>query len=163
MPKTSYSLTQRVLHWSMALLIFFNLLFPDGMNRWHHLHRSGQPISPDDIAGANIHAYIGILILMLAALRLIVRALSGAPTEAEGSPAVLHLVARATHAALYLLLFAMPLSGIAAYYFGIDSLGSLHGGPVKMLLWVLISLHVLGAFAQHFYWRTNALRRMTIG
>ena len=46
---------------------------------------------------------------------------------------------------------------------GIDSLGSLHGGPVKMLLWVLISLHVLGAFAQHFYWRTNALRRMTIG
>jgi cytochrome b561 len=24
MPKTSYSLTQRALHWSMALLIFFN-------------------------------------------------------------------------------------------------------------------------------------------
>ncbi|NKF34568.1 cytochrome b, partial [Pseudomonas sp. BGM005] len=27
-----YSLSQRALHWTVALLIFFNLLFPDGMN-----------------------------------------------------------------------------------------------------------------------------------
>lgn len=163
MPKTAYSPLQRLLHWSMTLLILFNLLFPDGMNHWHRLHRNGEAISPDDIASANIHAYIGILILTLAALRLMVRAVSGVPAEPDGSPAVLHLVARVTHAALYALIFAMPLSGIATYYFGFDSVGSLHGGPIKMLLWVLISLHVLGAFAQHFYWRTDAFRRMTIG
>lgn len=29
--QVSFSAPQRILHWTMALLIFFNLLFPDGM------------------------------------------------------------------------------------------------------------------------------------
>lgn len=161
--RSAYSVPQRLLHWLVALLIFFNLLFPDGMNKWRHLVHNGQTPSPDDIAGANIHAYVGIAILILAIIRLAVRFSSDAPEKPNGQPAFLHHIALVTHVLLYVLIFAMPVSGIAAYYLGVDTAGFVHGGPIKMLLWIVVVLHIFGALVQHFYFRSDVLRRMTIG
>ncbi|MBB3424388.1 MULTISPECIES: cytochrome b [Rhizobium] len=161
--RSAYSVPQRVLHWLMALLIFFNLLFPDGMNAWRRLIRHGQVPTPADISSANIHAYAGIAVLLLAVLRLAVRFSSDVPATPDGQPAFLHYLAQLTHVLLYVLIFAMPLSGIAAYYLGIDTAAFVHGGPIKSLLWIVVVLHVLGALVQHFYFRSDVLRRMTIG
>ena len=161
--RSAYSLPQRLLHWLIALLVFFNLLFPDGMNAWKHLVRNGQTPSPADISSANIHAYVGIAVLVLTIIRLAVRLSSGTPEAPSGQPALLHYIARVTHVLLYVLIFAMPLSGMAAYYFGIDTAGFVHGGPIKMLLWVVVVMHIFGALIQHFYFRSDVLRRMTIG
>ncbi|TCR76692.1 cytochrome b/b6 domain-containing protein [Rhizobium sp. BK376] len=163
MMPTRYSIPQRLLHWAMAALVFFNLLFPDGMNVWHRMVRNGQIPSGADIASANIHAYAGIAILLLAVLRLALRTISGVPPEPAGQPLIFHYLASLTHILLYLLIFAMPLTGIAAYYFGASTIGSLHAGPIKVLLWITICAHVAGALMQHFYWKTDVLRRMTIG
>lgn len=161
--RSAYSLPQRLLHWLIALLVFFNLLFPDGMNAWKHLVRNGQTPSPADISRANIHAYIGIAVLLLAIIRLVVRFSSGVPQAPSSQPALLHYIARVTHVLLYVLIFAMPLSGMAAYYLGVDTAGFVHGGPIKMLLWIIVVLHIVGALVQHFYFRSDVLRRMTIG
>lgn len=163
MMPSSYSIPQRLLHWSVAALVFFNLLFPDGMNAWHHMVRGGQVPSSADIASANIHAYAGITVLLLAALRVAIRFRSGVPPEPSGQPVVFHYMARIVHVLLYALIFAMPLSGMAAYYLGISSIGSLHGGPIKALLWITVCAHAAGALIQHFYWKSDVLRRMTIG
>ncbi|MGM5057208.1 cytochrome b [Rhizobium sp. 814_E9_N1_1] len=159
----SYSLSQRFLHWAVALLIFFNLLFPDGMNIWHRLMRRGQVPTPEQISSANIHAYVGIAILLLAVLRLGLRFTKGVPDEVAQEPAIFRLAARLAHAGLYILIFAMPLSGIAAYYFGIDPAGSFHADALKIILWALIAAHVAGALVHQFYWKGNVLRRMTLG
>ncbi|RFB89536.1 cytochrome B [Rhizobium leguminosarum bv. trifolii] len=158
-----YSLSQRLLHWTVALLIFFNLLFPDGMNVWHRLMRRGQVPTPEQIASANIHAYVGIAILLLAVVRLGLRFVNGVPAEAVEEPAIFRLAARLAHAGLYILIFAMPLTGIAAYYFGVNPVGSFHADVLKILLWALIAAHVAGALVHQFYWKTNVLRRMTLG
>lgn len=159
----SYSLSQRFLHWAVALLIFFNLLFPDGMNIWHRLMRRGRVPTPEQISSANIHAYVGIAILLLAVLRLGLRFTKGVPDEIAQEPAIFRLAARLAHAGLYILIFAMPLSGIAAYYFGIDPAGSFHADVLKIILWALIAAHVAGALVHQFYWKSNVLRRMTLG
>lgn len=159
----SYSLSQRFLHWAVALLIFFNLLFPDGMNIWHRLMRRGQVPTPEQISSANIHAYVGIAILMLAVLRLGLRFTKGVPDEVAQEPAIFRLAARLAHAGLYILIFSMPLSGIAAYYFGIYPAGSFHADVLKIILWALIAAHVAGALVHQFYWKSNVLRRMTLG
>ncbi|NKJ35354.1 MULTISPECIES: cytochrome b [Rhizobium] len=161
--RSAYSVPQRLLHWLVALLVFFNLLFPDGMNAWRHLVHRGQTPSPGDIASANIHAYAGIAVLLLAIVRLAVRFSSDAPEKPNGQPAFLHHIAHVTHVLLYVLIFAMPVSGIAAYYLGVDTAGSVHGGLMKMLLWIVVVLHIFGALVQHFYFRSDVLRRMTIG
>jgi cytochrome b561 len=160
---TGFSVTQRILHWSVALLVFFNLLFPDGISNWRHATRDGGTASASEISGANIHAYVGIAILALAAVRLILRITQGVPPETSREPWPFKIAARIAHFALYFLLFAMPLTGIAAYYLGFESLGSLHADVLKVVLWCLIGAHVAGALVHQFYWRTNVLRRMTIG
>ncbi|ANL48729.1 cytochrome b561 protein [Rhizobium phaseoli] len=158
-----YSLSQRALHWTVALLIFFNLLFPDGMNIWHRLIRRGEVPTPEQIASANIHAYVGIAILLLAVVRLGLRFVNGVPVEVAEEPAIFRLAAKLAHAGLYILIFAMPLTGIAAYYFGVNPAGSLHADILKIILWALIAAHVAGALAHQFYWKSNVLRRMTLG
>ncbi|MBB2749670.1 UNVERIFIED_ORG: cytochrome b561 [Rhizobium aethiopicum] len=162
-PAKGYSLSQRFLHWTVALLIFFNLLFPDGMNVWHRLMRRGGVPTPEQVASANIHAYVGIAILLLAVVRLGLRFINGAPAEAAEEPAIFRLAAKLAHAGLYILIFAMPLTGIAAYYFGINPAGSFHADVLKIILWALIAAHVAGALLHQFYWKTNVLRRMTLG
>ncbi|WFU11732.1 cytochrome b (plasmid) [Rhizobium sp. CB3090] len=161
--RSNYSPLQRLLHWTIALLIFFNLLFPDDMNAWHRIVRNGGKPTPDDISAANIHAYVGIVILGLALVRLGIRFMQGVPEEATNEPALFRTAARLTHVALYVWIFAMPLSGIAAYYFGVEAIGSIHAGILKALLWALIIAHVAGALVHQFYWKTDVLRRMTIG
>lgn len=157
---TGYSIPQKALHWTMALLILFNLIFPDGMEHWNRLMRRGEPITPDDIASANIHAYVGIAVLVLCLVRLCLRLVQGVPEAPADEPPIAKLVAKVTHWAFYAIFLAMPLSGIGKYYFGNDIAGELHGGPIKLLLWALIVLHILGVLVHQFFWRTNLLRRM---
>lgn len=157
---TGYSIPQKALHWTMALLILFNLIFSDGMEHWNRLMRRGEPITPDDIASANIHAYVGIAVLVLCLVRLCLRLVQGVPEAPADEPPIARLVAKVTHWAFYAIFLAMPLSGIGKYYFGNDIAGELHGGPIKLLLWALIVLHILGVLVHQFFWRTNLLRRM---
>jgi cytochrome b561 len=159
----AYSLPQRLVHWLMALLIFYNLLFPDGMNEWYRTLRRGGIPSVDQVSSANVHAYIGIAILALAILRVCLRVIQGAPAERAQEPFLFRFVAKAVHAGLYTFIFVMPLTGIAAYYFGVDASGSLHAGVLKALLWTLIAAHAAGALVHQFYWKSDVLRRMTIG
>jgi len=73
----SYSPLQRILHWAIALLVFFNLLFPGGMQQWNRaMHRTGNATA-EQVSAANIHAYLGIAILVIAVLQLSLRFTSG--------------------------------------------------------------------------------------
>ncbi len=96
-------------------------------------------------------------------IRLGLRFVQGVPPEAADEPAIFRLAARLVHASLYLLLLALPVSGTAAYYLGVDAAGSLHADVLKLILWIVIAAHVLGALAHQFYWKTDVLRRMTVG
>lgn len=147
----------------MALLILFNLLFTDGMEQWNRLVRRGETVTPDDVAAANIHAYVGIAILVLAAVRLGLRFVQGVPAASEVEPPLLRLLAHITHGLLYALLFAMPLAGIGAYYFGNTAAGFVHADVLKILLWALLGAHVAGALVHQLIWKTNVLARMTRG
>ncbi|WP_217609163.1 cytochrome b, partial [Bacillus sp. GbtcB10] len=89
----------------------------------------------------------------------ILRFTSGVPAAPPEEPALFRLGAKLAHAALYILLIAMPFTGIGAYYFGNGQAGGVHADVLKVLLWIVIVAHVLGALAHQFYWKTNVLRR----
>jgi cytochrome b561 len=163
MKPLNYSIPQRILHWGMALLILFNLIFSDGMELWNRTVRKGEVVTPEILASANIHAYVGISILVFALLRLLLRYTQGVPASPAHEPQLVKLGGMAAHGLLYLMFFIMPLSGIAKYYFGAELPGELHGGIFKVILWALIVLHVAGALAQKFYFKTDVLDRMTKG
>lgn len=159
----SFSVPQRVLHWVMALLVLFNLIFSDGMEQWAHLFFKGEAVTADVVNAANIHAYVGITILVLALIRLSLRFIQGVPPEPEAEPPFFRMVAKIAHATFYLLFIVMPLSGMAGYYLGNGIAAEIHGGVLKALMWILIVGHIGAVAVHHFYWKTNILKRMTSG
>jgi cytochrome b561 len=145
------------------LFVFFNLILPGDIEKVADLLDAKGTPSPEQLTSANLHIYAGFAILALTILRLILRLVRGAPDSPPEEPMIFKLLAKATHATLYLVLLAMPLAGIAKFYFHIDAAGFVHGGPLKLLLWLLIAGHIAGVFVHQFYWKTNILDRMTRG
>ncbi len=86
MKPLNYSIPQRALHWGMALLIFFNLIFTEGMETWNRAVRKGLEITPEMVSSANIHAYVGIAILILVVIRLGLRFVQGVPDLPSEEP-----------------------------------------------------------------------------
>ncbi|KQS76643.1 cytochrome B [Rhizobium sp. Leaf384] len=162
-PPASFSRMQRWLHWATAALVFFNLLLPDGMEAWNRSMKRTGSATADQVASANLHAYVGLAIVAIVLLRLILRMTHGVPSSPAQEPRLFQRLSAYAHGLLYALLLAMPLSGIAAYYFGSHVAGDVHADILKVVLWVLIGGHVLGALAHHFYWKTDVLRRMVRG
>ena len=93
-----------VLHWLMALMITGSLVVGLSMAR--------MPFSPTRLVLYNVHKWAGVLILALAALRLLWR-LTHAPPMLATKPDWQQTAARATHWLLYVLFFAVPLFGWA--------------------------------------------------
>jgi cytochrome b561 len=160
---TSYSILQKALHWSMALLILFNLLFAEAMEAVAEAYERGEIPSAEDLSSANIHAYVGITVLCLGLIRLAVRLVRGAPEAPAEEPPVLRLASKIAHGTFYALFFLLPLSGIGKYYFGNETAGFVHGGPLKLLMWVLIVVHIAAVLVHQFYWKTSVAQRMTKG
>jgi cytochrome b561 len=95
---------QRTLHWVMAACILAMLFIGVGM---------ASTVAPDYLTLVNIHKPLGILILILALVRLVVRLRYGAPPLPADLPEPMKLAAYLSHYALYALMIAMPLIGWA--------------------------------------------------
>jgi cytochrome b561 len=135
-----------------------------GQNRLYDLHRS-----------------FGALILAMAAIRLLWRLYAPAPPLVPGLPRWQVLAARSTHAALYVLLFAVPLmgwAGTSAFGAPITVFGLFQLPPLldkdrelaavllpihvtlALTLTALVVVHVAAALHHHFIRKDDTLRRM---
>ena len=128
-----------------------------------------------------VHKSIGLAILALMLLRLAWRLHAGAPPVVAGLPRWQARAATLTHAALYGLLLAMPLSGwvvnaasgFPLRWFGLfrvpqfggrdDALYALAKGWHEALFWALVVLalgHAFAALWHHVFQRDATLARM---
>lgn len=136
---------------------------------------------PDKIAVFALHKSVGITILALAIGRLLWRLYAGRPAPVPGTPRWQERMASAMHGALYLLLFAVPISGWAMnsaagfplQWFGLFNLPSIaaHDHDLHELLedwherlfWLLAALaaaHAAAAVYHHLFQRDATLARM---
>ena len=156
MAPATYSKTQIALHWVIMLLVLFQILAHDEIVRlWTGRMDSTLP----NVATPNVHVAIGILILALVGWRLVLRLRRGVPALPASEHPSLKLVASGTHILFYVLLIGMPLSGATAWILGVAPAARAHSIAEKLLI-LLIALHVLAAMAQHFWFKTDVLKRM---
>jgi len=167
-----FTVLSRVLHWLMAVLIlamlFIGVAMVSSLSDYHRL--------------VSIHKPIGILILVLVALRLINRLINPAPPLPAGMPAVLRFAAHASHWVLYALMFALPLIGwgmLSAGGYPIELVGSFHLPPIlphssalyavlrpahtvlAYLLFATFLVHLGAALAHAFLFRDGVFESMT--
>jgi cytochrome b561 len=153
-----YSGLQIGLHWLTALLIGTNYVISDGMEDAFDASLNGMasPVA----ATTSIHVYVGMAVLALVALRLVTRFLRGVPAEVETGSPLTRVAARVVHAALYVLLFAVPGFGILAWFGGIEVFGDLHVLAMNTLMAFALA-HAAAAIFHHYVLRDQLIRRMT--
>lgn len=169
-----YTRTAMLLHWLMAL----GIVTAFGMG----LTMTDMPgITPSKLRLFNWHKWLGVTLLALATVRVLWRLSHAAPPLPTSMPKWQQNVAEYTHYALYVLLFAIPLSGyfysLAAgfpiVYLGLIPLPVLidPNPELKPLLkavhyWLnmglagLVAAHVGAALKHHFIDRDDILKRM---
>lgn len=168
----------QALHWLIAALI----LVQGTLGLW----MVAQPKRPAVMPWYDLHKSIGLTILALAVLRLAWRAFATRRPALPAMPRWQSRFAAGTHAALYVLIFAVPLSGWLfdsatslrpLHWWGVVRMPNLVGGPDAALrafthglhltlFWVLVALaavHVAGALKHHFIDRDDVLRAMLPG
>ena len=101
-------------------------------------------VKPDYLKLVSIHKPLGIVILVLALIRLVVRLVRGAPPLPANMPVPMKLAAYLSHLAFYALMIALPLLGYgmlsAADYpvvvFGVQLPSLLpHSNELHTVLW----------------------------
>ena len=162
-------------HWTTVILILIQATIG--------LIMVELPKRPNVIPVYTFHKSLGLTIFALALLRLGWRLFDPRPEEPASVPHWQVKAARIGHAALYTLIFIVPLSGWLfdsatrlrpLYWFGLFQVPSLTGGPNETLkpiaeaahewlFWTLAVVaagHVVAALIHHFRDRDEVLVRM---
>ncbi|GAB4265012.1 MAG: cytochrome b/b6 domain-containing protein [Pararhodobacter sp.] len=155
-----YARTQIIVHWVTLILLLGSFVSHEAMNdAWRLIRQGTQEFTPD--VGVRAHVIIGILVLVMTVLRIVLRLRHGAPAQPAAQGRALAIAAAAVHGLLYILLLAIPLSGMAAWFGGITDLGEVHEVLFNLAL-ALVGLHVLAAAYHQFVIRDNLIARMTL-
>jgi cytochrome b561 len=169
-----YSSIAIALHWLLAFLIIGT--FTLGL-----VMTDIPGLTPTKLRYFSWHKWAGVTVLLLAALRLLWRLRNKPPAYPATMPAWQRRAAHTLHGLLYVLMFAVPLSGyfyslaagVPVVYFGLfplpvlidadpalkPALGALHYW-LNMLLASLVVLHVLAAFKHLLFERDGVMQRM---
>jgi len=155
---THYSRPQIILHWIVVLLVAFNLSLSDGMEAMFRASQKGTDLSANDALLGNLHIYAGIAVLIFALARLYLRLAKGVPAVPKG-PRLQELAGSLVHWGIYALIFLIPMSGMVAWFGGVELAGEGHGLLQNVLL-ILVILHVAAALYHQFVVKDNLLARM---
>ena len=161
------------LHWLIVVLIIAQVILAN--------IAEDLPIGMKKLAMFARHKSVGITILSLAVLRLLWRWANPTPALPTTLKPYERMLAGLTHFGLYLLLFAMPLTGwmmTSARGFPVSWFGFLQlpdfvpkndalykamketHDTLALALYAIVFLHVAAALKHHFVLKDDVLRRM---
>jgi cytochrome b561 len=163
----------QLLHWLIVVLIITQVVLAS--------IAEDLPLGMKKLAMYARHKSVGITILGLAVLRLAWRWANPTPALPDTLKPYERRLATLTHAALYLILFAMPLTGwtmssargFPVSWFGFfqlpdlvpknqslfEALRQTHD-TLALMLGAVVFLHVAAALKHHFMLKDDVLRRM---
>jgi cytochrome b561 len=170
---TRWGTVAQLLHWVIVALIIVQVTLA-----WI---ADDLPLGMKKLAMLARHKSVGITILALAVIRLLWRWANPTPALPDTLRPYERGLARFTHAALYFLLFAMPLSGwmmssargFPVSWFSVIQLPDLvpknkplyealleTHDTLAVTLGVVVALHVAAALKHHYMLKDDVLRRM---
>jgi cytochrome b561 len=172
----SYGTVAKAFHWILFLMLAFSIVAGNFL--------ASMPKGPEKLQAAGMHKSFGAILLTLILLRLVWRLINETPKLPDGTNVSQAILAKGMHWALYILMFAQPLSGILmsqAAGFPVSFFG-LFEFPVLLdknpeiaqfframhgTVWILLVLAVIGhagaAMHHHFFKKDNVLKQMTVG
>ena len=153
-----------LLHWLAAGMIALQFVTGEWMSDLFRANLDPSVPGPDNGATllAPLHMAVGLTVFLAVAARLWDRFAHGRPPHPPGEPNWAQRLAAVTQFALYATVLSMPVAGAIAWFTDNAELGSLHALASKALF-ALILLHSAGALANHYWFKTDVLRKMLPG
>lgn len=177
--RNHYDALSRLFHWLTAIAVIAAfILGPEHFGR--QMRQGLDPATRWDIV---VHESLGVLVMVLTLLRLLWTAVRPAKPQFD-MPGWMHLVAKATHGVLWLLLLAVPMSAMLALaseghpltllggvrvnempaiaqsaLAPLADWGDVHGLLGDIILW-LAGLHAVAAIWHHVALKDGVLRSM---
>ena len=171
MPATRFSPVALSLHWIMAALILFSGILGLLLDDWPKASR---------LFWINIHAQVGLLILVLLLARIWWRRTDTPPELPPEVSEISRRVSHPVHLLIYALMLVTPMVGIVAFVwharvfdfglfsidFGVKSNGPIYHQAEDIHLWLtygllaLVAGHAAAALWHHFISRNTVLLRM---
>ncbi len=171
-----YGVVSKTWHWLVLVIVVVLIVIAE--------MSEDLPQGQEKLELVLLHASFGLLLLFVLVARLLWRWMNITPARMPHVPTWQHVTSRVVHYALYVVLFAQALSGMARFatagykvpFFGMfevafpmdkneamnELVGTLHE-IFPIILLVLLGLHVLAALYHHFSLKDDTLRRMTFG
>ncbi|MYM69741.1 cytochrome b [Pseudoduganella sp. FT55W] len=169
-----YTKIAMLLHWLVALLIIATFFLGLSMV-------AIPGFSPTKLKYFSWHKWMGVTVLFLAVIRILWRKANRPPPPLASIPAWQHMIAEGMHVLLYLLIFAVPISGylysyaagVPVVYLGLWQMPAVIDpnpelkATLKTVHYVLtmtmaaaVVAHALAALKHHFIDRDVTLKRM---
>ena len=170
-PQARYNSVARMLHWLIGTIVILNIIGGLG----HDALEGILDVMP-------LHKAAGVTVFALTIVRIVWRLIHPAPPLPSDMPGWERAASHATHAAFYLLLILVPLTGWIMTsagsrplsWFGLfdipkfnvtkdDAIVGLSGEGheiLALLFGALAIIHIAAALRHHFILKDNVLRRM---
>lgn len=172
-PAARYGTLAQALHWLTAILVLIAFIYGPGGSE-ERVYAASRDFD------RQLHESLGLAVLTLVVLRVLWRAVDNRPEPQQG-PRWMETAARMVQGALYVLLFAVPLTAITGAWLeghALTLLGGVRIAPVvseshalgakiatvhtwlgDAILWVA-GVHALASLYHHFVLDDNVLRSM---
>jgi cytochrome b561 len=168
-----YGSVAQAFHWLTVILVVAAYILGEG-------GPESRVFSDENLQGLTLHETAGILVLVLLVARLVWRAIDRRPEEVA-MPGWMSFASKAVHLVLYLLLAALPITGVLGsfleghpvHFLGLGAIGPLtaeahatgdlflevHETLGNVILWVA-GLHALAALYHHYIVKDRVLSAM---
>ena len=157
---THYNKFHLLIHWLVVIVILLQMNTGDKIALEFLALRNEGIKNDGNTSNSQIHILGGLLLILLMAIRVFLRIKFGVPAPTRKTNDPLKFLSTFVHLGIYLILFAIPITGLLAFSTVNVELGIAHKNLVNVL-YIFVIIHLIGVAYHQIFLADNIMERIT--
>ena len=157
---THYNKFHILIHWLVVIVILLQMNTGDKIALEFLALRNEGIKNDGNTSNSQIHILGGFLLILLMAIRIFLRIKFGVPAPTRKTNDLLKFLSTLVHLGIYLILFAIPITGLLAFSTVNVELGIAHKILVNVL-YIFVIIHLIGVAYHQLFLADNIMERIT--
>ena len=157
---THYNKFHLLIHWLVVIIILLQMITGDKIALEFLALRNEGIKNDGNTSNSQIHILGGLLLTLLMAIRVFLRIKFGVPAANRKENDPLRFLSTFVHLGIYVILFAIPITGLLAFSTANVELGIAHKILVNVL-YLFVITHLIGVAYHQIFLADNIMERIT--
>ena len=157
---THYNKFHILIHWLVVVVTLLQMITGDKIALEFLALRNEAVTNNGNTSNSQIHILGGLLLTLLMAIRVFLRIKFGVPAANRKENDPLRFLSTFVHLGIYVILFAIPITGLLAFSTANIDLGIAHKILVN-ILYLFIIIHLIGVAYHQIFLGDNIMQRIT--